>query len=136
MLRFSYLPSDFNPMLLMLGEAEDFRQLAALLRIVSRGNGPVALERAPFCAPSDTAVRIALDGGPLGLTAVDFAAKRLLWVLDRGASEATAELVAGLAASGRRAGSEVIEAAPSAGGIAVKLSLGEFTDDFLVTVHP
>ena len=32
MLRIGFLPSDFNPMMLMLGEAEDFRALAGALR--------------------------------------------------------------------------------------------------------
>ena len=43
MLRIGFLPSDFNPMLLMLGEAEDFRALAGVLRRFARDGGSVRL---------------------------------------------------------------------------------------------
>ena len=36
MMRIGFLPSDFNPMVLMLGEAEDLRLLAAVLRRFAR----------------------------------------------------------------------------------------------------
>ena len=36
MLRIGFLPSDFNPMVLMLGEADDLRLLAGVLRRFAR----------------------------------------------------------------------------------------------------
>jgi hypothetical protein len=39
MLRVGFLPSDFNPMMLMLGEAEDLRLLAGVLRRFARTDG-------------------------------------------------------------------------------------------------
>ena len=36
MMRIGFLPSDFNPMVLMLGEAEDFWALAGVLRGFAR----------------------------------------------------------------------------------------------------
>ena len=36
MLRIGFLPSDFNPMVLVLGEPEDLHRLAATLRRVDR----------------------------------------------------------------------------------------------------
>ena len=44
MLRIGFLPSDFNPMLLMLGEQEDLRALGGVLRQIrsGRGDGAVA----------------------------------------------------------------------------------------------
>lgn len=136
MLRFSYIPSDFNPMMLVLGEAEDLRQLAALLRIVARGGEAVPLEAASFSAPSDTSVLVAPGGGPSGLVAIDAAAKRFRWALDAAEAEAAADLVASLADPARKAGSEVIDPDPTGGGIPIKVSRGEFADDFLLTVHP
>lgn len=94
MLRFSYIPSDFHPMMLVLGEAEDFRQLAALLRIVARGGEAISLEAASFSARSDTSVLVAAEGGPPGLVALDATAKRFRWTLDAVAAEAAADLVA------------------------------------------
>jgi hypothetical protein len=132
MLRFSYLPSDFNPMLLVLGEADDFRQLAALLRIVGRGGGAIALETTSFSASGDTRVRVATDGGPPGLTVIDGAEKQLQWILDPATADISASVVAELADPARLAGSAIIDAQPSERGVAVKFSLGEFADNFLL----
>src|SRR5262249_61120381 len=58
MLRFSYLPSDFHPMLLLLGEAEDLMKLATFLRLTVASGEAKQLETASFAAPSDTRVVI------------------------------------------------------------------------------
>ena len=135
MLRFSYIPSDFHPMMLVFGEAEDLRQLAALLRIVARGE-TIPLEAASFSARSDTSVLVAAEGGPPGLVALDATAKRFRWTLDAAAAEAAADLVGSLADPARKAGSEVIQFDPMGNDIPIKVSRGEFADDFLLTVHP
>ena len=75
MLRLGFLPSDFNPMLLMLGEAEDLRALAGVLRRFAREGGTVALDELAFCAAWRTRV-ILTDAGteagePLGLHRLD-----------------------------------------------------------------
>ncbi len=61
MLRIGFLPSVFNPMLLMLGEQEDLRALGGMLRQFARDGGAVRLEELPFCAASGT--RVTLAGG-------------------------------------------------------------------------
>ena len=48
MLRIGFLPSDFNPMVLMLGEAEDLRLLAGVLRQFAREQSDVRLDRLGF----------------------------------------------------------------------------------------
>ena len=50
MLRVAFLPSDFNPMVLMLGEAEDLRALSFALRRFAREGGELLLDAQTFCA--------------------------------------------------------------------------------------
>jgi hypothetical protein len=135
MLRLGFLASDFNPMLLMLGEAEDFRALGGVLRRFARDGGSVALDELGFCAAWRTRVMLtAADAetvadGPLGLHPVD-GASHFEWRLDPARAAAFAELVETLAASGRLAGSELLECGAD-DEIPVKVSRGEYTDDFL-----
>ncbi len=135
MLRLGFLPSDFNPMLLMLGEAEDFRALGGVLRRFARQGGSVALDQLAFCAAWRTRVMLTatvgetVADGPLGLHPVD-GATHFEWRLDPVRAAAFAELVETLAAPGRLAGSEHLECGTD-GEVPVKVSRGEYTDDFL-----
>jgi hypothetical protein len=135
MLRLGFLPSDFNPMLLMLGEAEDFRALGGVLRQFARQGGSVALDDMGFCAAWRTHVMLtAADAktvadGPLGLHPVD-GASHFAWRLDAIRATAFADLVETLASPGRLAGSELLECGID-DEIPVKVSRGEYTDDFL-----
>src|SRR5579859_1370678 len=75
MLRIGFLPSDFNPMMLMLGEAEDLHRLAATLR---------GFAREPADAPLDAScVRLAASDGPLGIHPANDDNGAFLWRLDR-----------------------------------------------------
>ncbi len=58
MLRIGFLPSDFNPMVLMLGEAEDLHRLAATLRTFARAPTDTPLEQ--------SSVRLTASSGRLG----------------------------------------------------------------------
>jgi hypothetical protein len=135
MLRLGFLPSDFNPMLLMLGEAEDFRALGGVLRRFAREGGTVSLDELAFCAAWRTRVVLtAADAGTvadgrLGMHPVD-GASRFEWRVDPARAAAFAELVETLAAPGRLAGSEMLECGTD-DEIPVKVSRGEFTDDFI-----
>jgi hypothetical protein len=135
MLRLGFLPSDFNPMLLMLGEAEDFRALAGVLRRFAREAGGVALDELAFCAAWRTRVTLtAADAetvadGSFGLQQGD-GTSHFAWRLDAARAAAFAELVETLAAPGRLAGSEMLECGTH-DEIPVKVSRGEYTDDFL-----
>jgi hypothetical protein len=66
MLRLGFLPSDFNPMLLMLGETEDLRALGGVLRRFARQGGTVALDELAFCAAWRTRVMLT-DAGTDGV---------------------------------------------------------------------
>jgi len=135
MLRFSYLPSDYHPMLLMLGEAEDLRKLATLLRLTVVSGEKERLETASFAAPSDTSVVVTTGEGPLGLRPDATAGnqKSFRWILDAALVREFAAKLEALGAPGRKAGSEEL-VADSPGETPVKVSRGEFTDDFLLPV--
>ena len=53
MLRIGFLPSDFNPMVLMLGETEDLRLLAGVLRRFAHELTDVRLADLNFCNNRD-----------------------------------------------------------------------------------
>ena len=67
MLRIGFLPSDFNPMLLMLGDAEDFRALGGVMRGFARAPADTRIDTMGFCVPSNTAVTLTGSAGPLGV---------------------------------------------------------------------
>ena len=129
MLRFGFLPSDFNPMVLMLGEAEDFRALAAVLRRFSRAPAEVALHELGFCQPArQTHITLspAKDASG-GLHARSGPGCFFAWRIDAARAAACAELAETLIDADRPAGSEMIEA----GDVPLKLSRGEYTEDYL-----
>lgn len=127
MLRIGYLPSDFNPMLLLLGEAEDFRALAGVLRRFARGPAAVRLDGLAFCAPGASILTLAAQPGPLGITPT---AAGLVWRLDPLRAAGFATQLDALAEPHRLAGSEMLECSTEE-DIPVKASRGEYTEDFL-----
>jgi hypothetical protein len=131
MLRLGYLPSDFNPMLLVLGEAEDLRGLAFVLRRFARDTAAVKLHELSFCHARQTQVTLAGGGGTSGLHAALDDAGAFVWHLDAARATEFAGLVEDLATSARVAGSETL-ACGTADEVPVKVSRGEYTDDFLL----
>jgi hypothetical protein len=130
MLRIGFLPSDFNPMLLMLGEQEDLRALGGVLRQFARDGGTVRLHDLALCAARETQVTLSGGAGPPGLHAVPDTPDAFVWRLDADRAAVFAGLVDDLATASRRAGSELLECTQEE-EIAVKVSRGEYTDDFL-----
>jgi hypothetical protein len=126
MLRIGFLPSDFHPMVLMLGEAEDLRLLAGTLRRFAREKEDTKVDSLGFVAAR---TRLTLTGGP-GPRGIQAAEGGLVWRVDDGAALVFADQVDDLAAPSRLAGSEVLTCA-TADEIPVKVSRGEYTDDFL-----
>ncbi len=135
MLRFSYLPSDFNPMLLVLGDQPNLRAFAGWLRVAARDGDMRHLEAAPFCRPGDTSVALELTARSEGLVVASSHDKRLTWRVETAHALAFADLVDALIAGGRRSGSDALVCG-LVGEIPVKVSHGEFTDDFLVSNFP
>jgi hypothetical protein len=130
MLRIGFLPSDFNPMLLLLAEADDLRALGGALRRFARDGVPLRLDSLSCCAAGRTRVELRADAGAPGLHALAGAADSFVWRLDAATARTCAAQLDDLAAPSRVAGSEMLDDA-GAGAIPVKVSRGEYTDDFL-----
>jgi hypothetical protein len=129
MMRIGFLPSDFNPMLLMLGEVEDFRALGGVLRGFARQPMDMRLDTLGFCTATQTVVILTGSDGPPGLHATPDSG--LVWRIDPDRAIRFAAQVDSLADPGRPAGSELLECSTEE-EITVKLSRGEYTDDFLL----
>ena len=131
MLRVGFLPSDFNPMLLMLGEIEDLRALAGVLRRFARDPSDLRLDMLAFCAGGDTEILLTASPGAPGVSAMPEAAGCYVWRVTPELAAGFAGMVEALAEPGRLAGSEMLECGLEE-EIPVKVSRGEYTDDFLL----
>ncbi len=127
MLRIGFLPSDFNPMVLILGEAADFRALAGTLRQFARTRDSVRLDRLAFCEPGGSALTVTADAEATGIAVQ---ADGVIWRLNADRAQGFAEQLDSLAEPGRVAGSEML-ACSTEEEIPVKASRGEYTEDFL-----
>jgi hypothetical protein len=67
MMRVGFLPSDFNPMILMLGEAEDCRALGGVLRRFAREGQDVTFSSLGFCQVAGIDVLLTAASGPPGV---------------------------------------------------------------------
>jgi hypothetical protein len=131
MLRFDHLPSDFNPLFLFLGEKQDLAALAKLLRSFATSPRPLDVKEQLSGAKSRTTLRLLpaeADTDDFGMR-TDQAGFR--WVLNSWQAEKIAERIEVLIPAQQKSGSDIIELGVE-GEIPVKISLGEFTDDFLV----
>ncbi|HEY0182139.1 MAG TPA: hypothetical protein VGC09_04965 [Rhodopila sp.] len=128
MMRIGFLPSDFNPMILMLGEAEDCRALGGVLRQFARDAADVALAELGFCQVAGTDVLLTAAPGPAGVQRCEGHA--FIWRIPPELALGFADRLDELAEPGRIAGSENLDCGIE-DGITVKVSRGEYTDDFL-----
>jgi hypothetical protein len=129
MLRYEYMPSDFHPLFLVLGDGPDLAALAKLLRRFAENPMPIAVaERIPGTTSRDALMLTPADDW-FGMRDLG---GRFAWKLTGWQAEQLAERVEILAHKDNKSGSEILEIG-SEGEIPVKVSRGEFTDDFLVT---
>jgi hypothetical protein len=128
MMRIGFLPSDFNPMILMLGEAEDCRALGGVLRRFARDGADVAFSGLGFCQIVGTDVLLTAAAGLAGVQQCKEHA--FIWRIPPETAAEFAERLDDLADPGRIAGSETLDC-DTRDGITVKVSRGEYTDDFL-----
>lgn len=133
MMRIGFLPSDFNPMILMLGEAEDCRALSGVLRRFARDGEDVAFGDLGFCQVMGTDVLLTSAPGPAGVQGCEGHA--FIWRVPPDMAAEFAERLDDLAEPACVAGSEALDCGTE-DGIAVKVSRGEYTDDFLATAAP
>ena len=132
MLRYDFLPSDYHPMMLLLGEQEDLSRLADGLSDFAAQLQPVYLDTLVKVHPS-MQLRIELRPDLPGLrhgTEPDC----FVWGLTPDLANAFAGQMRTLSQLDMMAGSEQVETGV-AGEIPVEVSRGEFTDDCLVGTH-
>jgi hypothetical protein len=127
-MRIGFLPSDFNPMILMLGEAEDCRALGGVMRRFARDGQDVAFGDLEFCQVVGADVLLTAAAGPAGVQRCEDHA--FIWRVPPGMASGFADRLDNLAEPGCVAGSESLDCGTEH-GIAVKVSRGEYTDDFL-----
>jgi hypothetical protein len=128
MLRFDYMPSDFHPLFLFIGESSDLAALAKLLRRFADDPQPIAVvERIPG-AVSRTDLVLAPADAEFGMRELG---GKFIWKLNGWQATRIAERIELLIPVDNKSGSEMLEVG-SEGEIPVKVSRGEFTDDFLI----
>lgn len=133
MIRYSFLPSDYHPMVLMLGEASDMQALSGLLESFGRLPRDMEFGKSPGFAMSDTRITlIPCDKDEqLGMHLVSRKEKVLRWQLDAWTALLFAEMIDELGDADIKSGSEQLSCGDYR-AIPVKVSRGEFTDDYLV----
>ena len=131
MLRFDHLPSDFNPLFLFLGEKQDLAALAGLLRRFARSPGQLDVGQQLAGSKSRTTLRLVPVEGDVGEFGMRPDQNGFRWGLNAWQAEKIAERIEMLTPTHQKSGSDIIELGVE-GEIPVKVSLGEFTDDFLV----
>ena len=133
MLRMGYMPSDFHPLLLVLGDADELRRFADVLARFSERGGPLSLTENGVHGPDTTVWLRESTGGPegtLGLWVSCGTTRQLDWILSKALASEFAGEVLELARSGQAAGSVMLECGHG-GEIKVKVSMGEWEDHFL-----
>jgi|TARA_R110002072_G_scaffold301937_1_gene482970 hypothetical protein len=129
----SYMPSDFHPILLVLGQTEDLMVLADALEKFSEQGGQLVLNDEGVQS-TDTRVELCErepDGGEkLGLWPKNSGSMELAWRLPVGYARIFSDEVANLSASGEPAGSTTLEC-DVLGEVRVKVSIGEWEETYL-----
>ncbi len=132
MLRYGFLPSDFHPQFLILGERDDVAALAGTLRRFAADSATITIEH-DAAADDERNVTLELRSASSSVGGLVQGASpgNFAWVLDGAIAEAFADMIDEMLVSEDPAGSMILEVAGTA-NIPVKVSYGEFTDDFLI----
>ncbi len=133
MLRMSFMPSDFHPVLLVLGTPEQLIVLEKAFETFSETGNPLVLNDVGLFS-ADTRVTLmeiepSSDAKP-GLWQTGDRPMDLVWQLSRHHAWIFANEVANLANSGDLAGSVTLEC-DQFGEIRAKVSIGEWEEDYL-----
>jgi hypothetical protein len=131
MLRFRYMPSDYHPLILILGSGDDLRKLATLLRSFAKDEAEVRLESLDFCAPGKTKLLLTTRATSQGVRPEADDGEHFLWILDAETADEFAFAIDSITSNGQLSGSEVLEC-EQPGEIPVKVSHGEYMDEFLL----
>jgi hypothetical protein len=131
MLRFDHMPSDFDPLFLFIGEGPDLAGLAKLLRRFAESPQEMVVKDRIPGAESRCSLALAPADGESGMRNVG---GKFSWKLTDWQALRIAERIETLTPADHKSGSEILEVG-SEGEIPVKVSRGEFTDDFLISRH-
>jgi hypothetical protein len=123
------MPSDFQPIFLFIGEAPDLAELAGLLRRFAERPQEIMVGEAITGAKWRTPLTLAPADHEFGMRDLD---GKFSWKLNDWQAARVADRLDALADPDTRSGSEIFEVG-SDGEIPVKISRGEFTDDFLIS---
>jgi hypothetical protein len=129
MLRFEYMPSDFQPIFLFIGEGPDLAALAKLLRRFAENPQEIVVGETIPDAKSNAPLTLAPADGEFGMRDLG---GTFSWKLNDWQAARIAERIDLLTPADNKSGSEIFEVG-SEGEIPVKVSRGEFTDDFLIS---
>ena len=133
MLRMGFMPSDFHPVVLVLGQAEDLMILADALEKFSQVGGTMHLNDQGLFS-SDTKIVVEeceIDSGiKLGLWQSTPGSFDLIWRIPKRYAWIFSNEIADLSTSGEKAGSASLEC-DVLGEIKVKVSIGEWEDHYL-----
>lgn len=133
MLRMGFMPSDFHPVLLVLGQPQHLMKLADALEQFSEQGGSLVLNDEGLFS-TDTHVVIeecALDDGTkVGLWQRAPGSTELVWRLPKQYAWIFSNEVANLAQGSEVAGSVTLEC-EVLGEIRVKVSIGEWEEEYL-----
>lgn len=136
MLRFDHMPSDFHPLFLFLGDRNDLDQLVRLLRKFAENPRETDVrQEIPSAGGRAQLTLIPGEGpeAPYGLRPATVA-NHFTWMLNAWQAEQIAARVQALTPDELKSGNDIVELGLE-GEIPVKVSRGEFTDNFLTPRH-
>ena len=132
MLRYGFLPSDFHPQFLILGERSELATFVEILRSFAKAPDRTAVAQRPPRAPERWARLILVPTSTTtGLVAVVGEPATFEWRLESEAAAMFADMIEMMIADPAPSGSEYLEAG-CPGEIPIKVSHGEYTDQFLI----
>lgn len=129
MLRFDHMTSDFHPIYLFLGESRDLKALSDFLRQFAGQPRTMSVSDHIPDSKSRTKLSLVPTEHDFGMRAVD---DQYEWRLNAWQAGEIADRIDVLTPEENKSGSDIFEVGME-GEIPVKVSRGEFTDDFLVT---
>lgn len=136
MLRFDHMPSDFHPLFLFLGDSNDLAQLAGLLREFAGMPREINVREAIFDTGGRSQLALVPAEGPdapYGLRETP-EHNRFVWTLNAWQADQIAARIDALTPAELKSGNDILELGLD-GEIPVKVSRGEFTDNFLTPKH-
>lgn len=134
MLRFHYMPSDFHPLLLIVGERSDISQLQEFFYELSLNPHDVSIDELPFVSSTTFKVTVKFidDKTSKGLILHRIPEKHLDWEIDKETATVFAEELRESIESDNKSGSCFLEIG-YVGEIRAKVMFGEFDDSYLLT---